>query len=362
MNRGRRRQEIVLSESEAAELNRLVRKRTVERSIAVRSQVVLLCAEGLPDNEVAVRLNVCPRTVGLWRKRFLEQGLDGLSDAPRPGGPRSISDEDVERVVKLTLETKPEDSTHWSTRSMAKRSGMSQSAICRIWRAFSLKPHRAESFKISSDPFFVEKVRDVVGLYLNPPHQAVVFCVDEKSQIQALDRTQPLLPMRPGQVERRTHDYKRYGTTTLFAALNTLNGKLLGRCYPRHRSEEFRKFLVEIDRNVPKELAVHLVLDNYGTHKTALIRDWLVKRPRFHLHFIPTSSSWLNQVERWFAELTNKQIKRGAHRSVKALESAITEFITAHNENPKPFMWLKTADQIIESVGRFCERILDSGH
>ena len=362
MARGRRRREIVLSESEAAELNRLVRKRTVERSIAVRSQVVLLCAEGLADNEVAVRLNVCPRTVWLWRKRFLDQGLEGLSDAPRPGGPRSISDEDVERVIKLTLETKPEDATHWSTRLMAKRSGMSQSAICRIWRAFSLKPHRVESFKISSDPFFVEKVRDVVGLYLNPPHQAVVFCVDEKSPIQALDRSQPLLPMRPGQVERRTHDYKRYGTTTLFAALDTLNGNLLGRCYPRHRSEEFRKFLVEIDRNVPKELAVHLVLDNYGTHKTALIRDWLVKRPRFHLHFIPTSSSWLNQVERWFAELTNKQIKRGAHRSVKALESAITDFITAHNENPKPFMWLKTADQIIASVGKFCERILDSGH
>ena len=362
MNMGRRRREIVLSETETAELNRLVRKRTVERSIALRSQVVLLCAEGLPDSQVAVRLGVCSRTVGLWRKRFLEKGLDGMSDAPRPGGPRRISDEDVEQVVKLTLETKPKDATHWSTRSMAKRSGMSQSAVSRIWRAFSLKPHRVENFKISSDPFFVEKVRDVVGLYLNPPHQAVVFCVDEKSQIQALDRTQPLLPMRPGQVERRTHDYKRYGTTTLFAALDTLSGKLLGCCYPRHRSEEFRKFLVEIDRSVPKELSVHLVLDNYGTHKTALIRNWLVKRPRFHLHFTPTGSSWLNLVERWFAELTNKQIKRGAHRSVKALESAITEFIIAHNENPRPFVWVKTADQIIETVGKYCSCILDSGH
>jgi Integrase core domain. len=362
MRRGRPRQEIILSVSEIDELKRLVRKRTVGKSLALRSQIILLCGEGLADNEVASKLNVCGRTVGQWRKRFLEMGLAGLSDAPKPGGPRSIKDEDVERVIKLTLESMPKDATHWSTRSMARASGMSQSSISRIWRAFSLKPHKSETFKLSTDPFFIEKVRDVVGLYLNPPHKAVVFCVDEKSQIQALDRTQPLLPMRPGQVERRTHDYKRYGTTTLFAALDAVSGKLLGRCFPRHRSEEFKKFLIEIDRNVPIDLDIHIVLDNYGTHKTQLIQKWLVKRPRFHLHFIPTSSSWLNLVERWFAELTNKQIKRGVHRSVKSLEEAINTYIRINNENPTPFVWVKTADQIIESVGRFCDHILDSGY
>lgn len=360
--KGRPRQEIELGEVEAAELKRLVRKHTLERNISTRAQIVLLCAEGMTDRQVAERLNVCQRTVGNWRKRFLAAGLSGLSDAPRSGAPRSISDEEVEKIIKLTLESLPGDATHWSTRSMARQSGMSQTAVSRIWRAFGLKPHLVDTFKISTDPFFVEKVRDVVGLYMSPPQNAIVFCVDEKSQIQALDRTQPLLPMRPGQAERRTHDYKRYGTTTLFAALDTLSGKLIGQCFPRHRSEEFKKFLASVEKNIPKELDIHIILDNYGTHKTKLVQQWLLKHPRVQLHFIPTSSSWLNMIERWFAELTNKQIKRGVHRSVKALEEAINAFIAATNENPKPFVWLKTADQIIEAVGRFCERIYNSGH
>jgi transposase len=362
MTRGPCRQEIILNEDEHTQLKKLVRKHTIEQNISRRAQIVLLCAEGLSDKAVGRKLNICARTVGLWRKRFLCSGFDGLCDAPRSGAPRSIDDEDVEKIIKMTLESKPKDATHWSTRSMAKQSGMSQTAISRIWRAFGLKPHKIETFKISNDPNFLDKVRDVVGLYLSPPQNAVVFCIDENSQIQALDRTQPLLPMRPGQAERRTHDYKRYGTTTLFAALNTLTGQLVGQCYPRHRSEEFEKFLCTIDKNVPKGLDIHIILDNYGTHKTKTIQQWLLKRPRVHFHFIPTSSSWLNMIERWFAELTNKQIKRGIHRSVKELEKAINSFIVVTNENPKPFVWVKTAEQIIESVGRFCERISNSGH
>jgi len=360
--KGRPRQEVKLSDAELAELKRLVGKRSLEQSISTRAQIILHCADGLTDKQVAEQLKVCPRTVGSWRKRFLSEGLGGLSDAPRAGAPRSISDEDVENVIKLTLESLPRDAPHWSTRSMARQSGMSQTAISRIWRAFGLKPHLVDTFKISSDPFFVEKVRDVVGLYMSPPQNAMVLCVDEKSQIQALDRTQPLLPMRPGQAERRTHDYKRYGTTTVFAALDTLSGKLIGQCFPRHRSEEFKKFLATVEKSVPKELDIHIILDNYGTHKTKLVQQWLLKHPRVQLHFIPTSSSWLNMIERWFAELTSKQIKRGVHRSVKALEESINAFIASTNEKPRPFVWGKTADQIIETVGRFCELISNSGH
>ncbi len=278
--RGRPRQEIELSDAERGELERMVRKRSLEQSISRRAQMVLLCAKKLSDKQVSEELKVCQRTVGYWRKRFLTFGCAGLTDAPRSGAPRSISDQEVERVIKLTLESLPKDATHWSTRSMAKHSGMSQTAISRIWRAFGLKPHLVDTFKISSDPFFVEKVRDVVGLYMSPPQNAMVFCVDEKSQIQALDRTQPLLPMRPGQAERRTHDYKRYGTTTLFAALDTLSGKLIGQCFPRHRSEEFKKFLATVESNVPNELDIHIILDNYGTHKTKLVQQWLLKHPR----------------------------------------------------------------------------------
>jgi transposase len=300
--------------------------------------------------------------VGKWRKRFAILGNDGLLDEPRPGTSRKLSDKQVESVLARTLESQPEAATHWSTRDMAKACGLSQSSVSRIWRAFSLAPHRSETFKLSRDPLFIEKVRDIVGLYLDPPDRALVLCVDEKSQIQALDRTAPLLPMRPGQIERRTHDYARHGTTSLFAALDTKSGELIGQTQRRHRSVEFRNFLDTIEQNVPQELDVHLILDNYGTHKTQLIRDWLAKRPRFHLHFTPTSASWLNLVERWFAQLTDKQLRRGVHRSTKELETAIRSYIQNHNKNPKPFVWHKTADQILDSVARFCTRTLDSGH
>ena len=362
MPKGRPRIEIFLNQKDRMELEMMLRKRSLDQSLAVRAKIVLLCGQHLTDVRIAEQLGTTNATVGKWRKRFITYGIDGLFDAPRPGAPRTVADEDVERVIKLTLESTPPDATHWSTRSMAKRSGMTQSTISRIWRAFGLKPHRIETFKISSDPFFIEKTKDVVGLYMSPPEKAVVYCVDEKSQIQALDRTWPLLPMRPGQAERRTHDYKRHGTTTLFAALNTATGELLGRCYPRHRSAEFKKFLQAIDKNVPKGRDVHLVLDNYGTHKTKLIHEWLLKHPHFHLHFTPTSASWLNLVERWFAELTNKQLKRGCHRSVEELQSAIESYISQTNNNPKPFVWVKSAEQIIESVGRFRSRIYDSAH
>jgi transposase len=289
-------------------------------------------------------------------------GNDGLLDEPRPGTSRKLSDKQVEQVLARALESQPEAATHWSTRDMAKACGLSQSSISRIWRAFSLAPHRSETFKLSKDPLLIEKVGDIVGLYLDPPDRALVLCVDEKSQIQALDRTAPLLPMRPGQIERRTHDYARHGTTTLFAALDTKTGEWIGQTQSRHRSVEFRKFLDTIEQNVPQPLDVHLILDNYGTPKTQLIQSWLVKRPRFHLHFTPTSASWLNLVERWFAALTEKQLRRGVHRSTKELESAIKSYIQHHNKDPKPFVWHKTADQILDSVARFRTRTLDSGH
>ena len=332
------------------------------QALAMRSRIVLLASEGLNNATIAERLSVRAHTVGKWRKRYVDQGLDGLVDEPRPGTSRKLRDQDVERVLALTLESTPTDATHWSTRSLAKRAGLSRASIHRIWRAFSLAPHRSETFKLSKDPLFIDKVRDIVGLYLAPPDRALVLCVDEKSQIQALDRTAPLLPMRPGQIERRTHDYVRHGTTSLFAALDTKTGKVIGQTQHRHRSEEFRKFLDTIEENVPPQLDIHLILDNYGTHKTALIRNWLAKRPRFHLHFTPTSASWLNLVERWFATLTDKQLRRAAHRSTKELEAAIRSFIQLHNRDPKPFVWHKTADQILDSVARFCTRTLETGH
>jgi len=360
--RGRPKAELVVSEDERAELERILRRRKSSQGLALRARIVLACAEGATNGQVAEDLGVTQTTVGKWRRRFVENGLEGLLDAPRPGAPRKISDADVEAVVTATLEKMPRGATHWSTRSMAKRSGLSQSAVSRIWRAFGLKPHRVETFKLSSDPYFIDKVRDIVGLYMSPPERAVVLCVDEKSQIQALDRSQPLLPLRPGQAERSTHDYTRHGTTTLFAALDTATGAVLGRCYPRHRSVEFRRFLDVIDQSVPADQDVHLILDNYGTHKTALIHQWLVKRPRFHLHFTPTSSSWLNLVERVFADLTQKALARGVHRSTAELEDAISEYLETLNEDPKPFIWTKTADQILQSLKRYCERISDSGH
>jgi transposase len=301
-------------------------------------------------------------TVGKWRGRFIARRLDGLLDEPRPGAPRQITDAQVERVITLTLESTPWNATHWSTRLMAQRCGMSQSAVSRIWRAFALQPHRSETFKLSRDPLFIEKVRDIVGLYLDPPERALVLCVDEKAQIQALDRTQPLLPLRPGQIERRTHDYERHGTTSLFAALEMASGKVIGECHRRHRSVEFRRFLDTVDAATPAELDVHLVLDNYGTHKTSLIQRWLLRHPRYHLHFTPTGSSWINLVERWFATLTERQLRRGVHRSTRELEGALRHYLETYNQDPRPFVWTKTADEILATVARFCKRTSDSGH
>jgi len=343
-------------------LERWARRPKTAQALAQRSRIILACARDATNTEVAEQMQVSRQTVGRWRARFLKKRLDGLLDEPRPGAPRQITDEHVERVITMTLEGTPRDATHWSTRSMAKACGLSQTAIVRLWRAFGLKPHRVETFKLSKDPLFIEKVRDIVGLYLNPPEKALVLCADEKSQVQALDRTQPLLPMRPGQVERHTHDYVRHGTTSLFAALDVKSGKIIGRCHRRHRALEFRKFLDTIDVSVPLRLDVHLIVDNYSTHKTPMIRRWLVRHPRFHLHFTPTSASWINLVERWFALLTEKQIRRGVHRSTLELEAAIMDYIRVTNKSPKPFVWTKTADEILASLARFCQRISNSGH
>jgi transposase len=299
--------------------------------------------------------------VGKWRSRFLKARLDGLYDETRPGTPRKVTDERIEQIIIQTLESTPRGQTHWSTRGMAKASGLSRSTINRVWRAFGLQPHRVETFKLSPDPLLIDKVRDIVGLYMNPPDRALVLCVDEKSQIQALDRTQPMLPMRPGQVERRTHDYKRNGTTSLFAALELKTNRVIGQLHRRHRSSEFRKFLDTIEANVPTDLDVHIIMDNYGTHKTAIIRNWFAKRPRFHAHYTPTYGSWINLVERWFAEITNKRIRRGIFRSVKELEAAIRQYIDVHNEDPKPFVWTKTADEILASIARFAQRTSAAG-
>jgi transposase len=317
-----------------------------------------MCAAGKSNKEVAAIIGVTTATVGKWRSRFVRDRLDGLDDEPRPGARRTISDEKVEEVVVATLESTPRNATHWSTRLMAERAGISRQSVSEIWRAFRLNPRRTETFILSPDPLLVEKVRDIVGLYLNPPEHAVVLCVDEKSQIQALDRTQPVLPMRPGLPERRTHDYERHGTTSLFAALDTATGKVLGKCFRRHRAKEFKRFLQMIDAEVPANYEVHLVLDNYGTHKTPSIKRWLAAHPRFHLHFTPTRGCWLNQVERWFAKLSEHGIRRQTHRSVRQLETAIYDWIDGYNDDPKPFTWVKTADHILARIRRFCERTL----
>lgn len=362
MRRGRPKADLELTEVDREILDRWSRRPKTAQALALRSRIVLRCADGISNKAVAHEVRVTPQTVGKWRSRFLDRGVEGLLDEPRPGAPRKVSDATIERLIATTLESKPADATHWSTRSMAKATGLSQSMVSRVWRAFALQPHRMETFKLSKDPLFIEKVRDIVGLYMDPPECAMVLCVDEKSQIQALDRTQPMLPMRPGQAERRTHDYTRYGTTSLFAALEVATGRIIGALHRRHRSVEFRKFLDRIEGSVPEDLDVHLILDNYGTHKTALIRNWLAKRPRFHLHFTPTGASWMNLVERFFGLITEKQIRRGSHRSTRALEAAIRQHIDIHNQQPKPFVWTKSADQIFESLGRFCSRISDSGH
>src|SRR5215510_9902797 len=349
-----------LPEQDRTELLRWLKRPKSSNGLAQRARIVLRCADGIPSSRVAAELGLTDNTVCKWRSRYIQRGLAGLLDEPRCGAPRRISDEQVEAVLTKTLEELPRDATQWSTRSMAAVSGLSHDTVHEIWRAFGLQPHRSETFKLSNDPQFIEKVRDIVGLYLDPPERALVLCVDEKSQIQALDRTQPLLPMRPGQIERRTHDYERHGTTTLFAALDVKAGTIVGKCMPRHRAPEFRKFLDEIERNVPTDLDMHVIMDNASSHKTKLIRRWFAKRSHWHAHFTPTSSSWINQVERFFALLSEQQIKRGAHRSVVELEAAITAYIKLRNAKPKPFRWIKSADDILASIERFCRRTLDT--
>src|ERR1019366_2342972 len=358
MRTGRPKQPLTLTAEEDDRLQSLAHRARSQPLLARRVRLVLACAEGLDNKTVAKKLRCCLGMVGKWRSRFLEARLEGLYDEPRPGAPRKVSDDQVEKVVIQTLESTPRGETHWSTRGLAEATGLSRMTISRIWHAFGLQPHRADTFKLSPDPQLVEKVRDIVGLYMNPPDHALVLCVDEKSQIQALDRTQPLLPMQPGQLERGTHDYKRNGTTSLFTALELGTNRMTGQLPRRHRSVEFRKFLDRIESQVPAELDVHLIADNYATHKTAMIRKWFAKRPRFHVHFTPTYGSWINLVERWFAELTNKRIRRGVFRSVKDLETAIREFIEVHNEDPTPFVWTKTADQILASISRYAQRTL----
>jgi transposase len=351
-----------LTKAEREQLESWSRRWTTAQALAQRSKIVLLVADGLRTGEIAARLDVHRNTVAKWRRRFAAERLDGLVDEPRPGPPRTITDAMVDEVITKTLETAPKHATHWSTRSMAAEVGLTQSAVHRIWRAFGLQPHRSETFKLSRDPQFAAKVRDVVGLYVNPPERAVVLCVDEKSQIQALDRTAPILPMQPGLPERATHDYKRHGTSSLYAALDIGTGKVIGSLHSRHRAIEFKQFLQTLDREVPAELDVHVILDNSSTHKTPAIRKWLTAHPRFVLHFTPTSSSWLNLVERWFAELTTKKLRRGAHRSTRALNADIRAWMKTWNDDPKPYAWTKTADQILESIARYGTRINESRH
>jgi transposase len=353
---------IELSDDERAVLEGFTRRRTSAHGLAQRSRIVLEAADGRTNSEIAERLGVSRPTVTRWRRRFAERGVDGLVDEPRPGRPRTITDEQVEEVVVRTLEATPKDATHWSTRSMAAEVGLTQNAILRIWHAYGLQPHRRENWKLSKDPLFVDKIHDVVGLYLNPPERAVVLCVDEKSQIQALDRTQPILPLRPGTPERVTHDYKRFGTSSLYAALDLATGEVISALHQRHRAIEFKKFLNAIDDQVPDGLDVHLVLDNSSTHKTPQIKRWLASHPRFVLHFTPTSSSWLNLVERWFAELTTKLLQRGAHRSVRELNADIRGWIANWNNDPKPFTWVKRADEILETIADRCKQINPSRH
>jgi transposase len=363
--RGRPKAALDLSEDERETLRRWARRPTSSQALALRSRIVLACARGEPNIVVAERCSVTTATVGKWRARFVERRLEGLSDEPRPGAPRTVTDDRVEEVIVKTLESRPATATHWSTRSMARATGMSQSAVSRIWRAFGLKPHRQESFKLSADPQVVEKVRDIVGLYLNPPERALVLCVDEKTQVQALDRSQPVIPMMPGTPERVTHDYVRAGTLDLFAALQVAGptpGRVIAQIRPQHRATEFGKFLTVIDKAVPADLDVHLICDNLSTHKTPTVKRWLLAHPRFHLHFTPTGASWLNLVERWFAEITVKLIRRGVHRSVRHLARDITDWAKQWNDNPKPYVWTKTADEILESLAAYCQRISDSAH
>jgi transposase len=362
---GRPKEPLVLSAEERAVLVRWSRRAKSSQVLAQRCRIVLGCAEagGLRANkDVAAELGIWPQTVTKWRRRFLDKRLDGLADDPRSGAPRKITDEQVEQVIVKTLEATPADATHWSRASMAAESGLSKSSVGRIWKAFRLKPHQVDTFKLSNDPQFIDKVRDVVGLYLDPPENALVLAVDEKSQIQALDRSAPVLPMMPGLPERRTHDYLRNGITTLFAALDIASGQIIGSIHRRHRAAEFKKFLAKIDKEVPADLDVHLICDNYTTHKHPTVVTWLQAHPRFHMHFTPTYSSWLNQVERWFGLLTDQKLRRGVHKTLRALENDIRDWIKTWNDNPRPFVWTKTADQILERLASYLQRIPDAGH
>lgn len=351
---GRPKAKFELTDAERDELKRMARRRTIGAAAALRARMILKCAAGADDQDVAEEMNVHRLTVGKWRRRFTKNRVDGLVDDPRPGRPRTVTDNDVERIVDATLHEKPRASTQWSSRTLAKQLGMTQSAVHRVWKAFGLRPDRSETFSLSKDPQFFEKMRDIVGLYMSPPDNALVLCVDEKSQMQALDRSQPLLPMLPTHPERRTNTYSRHGTTSLFAALDIATGRVIGKTYRRHRSKEFVRFLAEIEAAVPDGIDVHLVMDNYGTHKTQAVKRWLTRHPRFHVHFTPTSSSWLNMVESFFSIVDRRVTRRGVHRSTQSLEADIRTFLDAHNEDPKPFVWTKTADEIVESLKRYC--------
>lgn len=362
MRTGRPKKVIILSKEEEEHLKSIVGSRSLPYGLVTRARIIIMAAEGATNKAIAEKLDYSPQSVGLWRRRFLEQGLSGLHDELRPGRPRSISDEQVAELIHKTLQTKPEGCTHWTTRSIADETQISRPTVQRIWNAFGLQPHRQRHFKISTDLFFVEKVRDIVGLYLNPPDKAMVLCVDEKSQIQALDRTQPLLPMGLGYVEGVTHDYIRHGTTTLFAALDIATGKVLTQCRHRHRHQEYLSFLKHINANVPEDLDIHLVVDNYSTHKHSSVKRWLAVHPRYHIHFTPTYSSWLNQVEIWFNRITQQAIRRGTFRSVKELVAKIDQFVQHYNANTQPFAWTATADSILEKIKRLCQVISETQH
>ncbi len=362
MSRGRPLVPLSLSPTEREELVSITRSRSMPQALAMRARIVLLSADGHGNTDIAGRLGLSNPTVGIWRRRYLTQRLPGLYDEPRPGGPRSIRDEEIAALLRKTLKTKPKDGTHWTCRSIAAETKLSKSTVQRVWKAFGLQPHRQKHFKISTDPFFVEKVRDIVGLYLNPPDHAIVLCVDEKSQIQALDRTQPLLPLGLGYVEGVTHDYVRHGTTTLFAALNVASGRVLTQTKRRHRHQEFLQFLRHIEASVPKKLDVHLIVDNYATHKHATVRRWLAARPRFHVHYTPTYSSWLNQVEIWFNIITQRAIRRGTFRSVRDLVEKIDRFVREYNRRCRPFVWTATPDSILEKLERLCKAVAGTGH
>jgi transposase len=359
---GRPTKPLNVTPQEKEKLSMLARRPKSAQATAMRARIVLGCHEGLSNGEVAKRLRITGATVCKWRERFRVERLEGLLDEPRLGAPRSITDARVEEVITKTLESMPENSTHWSTRLMAQKTGLSQTAIVRIWRAFGLQPHRVENFQFSKDPQFVEKVRDIVGLYLNPPDRAIVLCVDEKSQVQALNRTQPILPLAPGVPARQSHDYERHGVTSLFAALDVASGVTISSCYRRHRHQEFLRFLNDIDANLPGGFDVHLVMDNYETHKVNKVRTWLARHPRYHVHFTPTSASWLNLVERLFAEVTERCVRRGSYTAVRALEKAMLDYLDQRNKDPRPFVWTADADLILGKIGRLSKRISDSEH